>query len=60
MSISMNDFLICRENAKNTLDEFHELEKNLCKYKLKLPNGAIISCKSEERLEEYKKLFNVK
>ena len=60
MSISMNDFLICRENAKNTLDEFHELEKNLCKYTLKLHNGAIISCKSEERLEEYKKLFNVK
>lgn len=60
MSISMNEFLICRENAQNTLDKFHELEKNLCKYTLKLPNGAIISCKSEERLEEYKKLFNVK
>ena len=60
MSISMNEFLICRENAKNTLDKFHELEKNLCKYTLKFPNGAIISCKSEERLEEYKKLFNVK
>ena len=56
----MNEFLICRENAKNTLDKFHELEKNLCKYTLKLPNGAIISCKSEDRLEEYKKLFNVK
>lgn len=60
MSISMKEFLICRENAQNTLDKFHELEKNLCKYTLKLPNGAIISCKSEERLEEYKKLFNVK
>lgn len=55
----MSEQEVLRDNAKNALQEMKKHE-NLCVYTLKLPNGTIISCKSEERLEEYKKLFNVK
>ena len=59
MSVKMSEQDVLRDNAKNALQEMKKYE-NLCSYTLKLPNGTIISCKSEERLEEYKKLFNVK
>ena len=59
MSVKMSEQEVLRDNAKNALKEMKKHE-NLCAYTLKLPNGTIISCKSEERLEEYKKLFNVK
>ena len=59
MSVKMSEQDVLRDNAKNALQEMKKYEI-LCAYTLKLPNGTIISCKSEERLEEYKKLFNVK
>lgn len=55
----MSEQDVLRENAKNALQEMKKHE-NLCAYTLKLPNGTIISCKSEERLEEYKKLLKIK
>lgn len=55
----MSEQEVLRDNAKNALQEMKKHE-NLCAYTLKLPNGTIISCKSEERLEEYKKLFKIK
>ena len=55
----MSEQEVLRDNAKNALQEMKKYE-NLCTYTLKLPNGTIISCKSEERLEEYKKLLKIK
>ena len=59
MSVKMSEQEVLRDNAKNALQEMKKHE-NLCTYTLKLPNGTIISCKSEERLEEYKKLLKIK
>ena len=55
----MSEQDVLRDNAKNALQEMKKYE-NLCAYTLKLPNCTIISCKSEERLEEYKKLLKIK
>lgn len=47
---------ISLDKAKKALEKMKLLEEKYCKHTATLTNGAVVCCKNEDRIKQYKKL----
>lgn len=57
MSISVIEEKIHKESAEKALAQMKELEKKYAICTQRFKNGAVVTCKSKERLNEYAKIY---